>query len=129
MIRNTIPFCFLLIFLLACKEKDIYTIKYYNVKGDILYKDENNNLYIKNDVHLLHKEDTIKKETRYFDLVSYRDSVVTLKKFVDIKSFRRISKDTFRDNTFIYLFIDKPSVFPNIRAFDSTETKLWKIQR
>lgn len=106
----------LFIFLFSCN----WSNEYYNLKDFIIYSDRNENIYLKREIYLSKKEDyKLSKHIRYFDLVNYNDSILELKRIIDIESFHQIKKsDTFYDKKYIYIFIDKPAISPNIYIYD-----------
>ncbi|MBE7654006.1 hypothetical protein G1L01_13290 [Tenacibaculum finnmarkense] len=112
--KNSILILFL--FLFSCN----WNNEYHNLKDFILYRDCNENIYLKREVYLSKKEDyKPSKYVRYFDLVNYNDSILELKKIIDVKSFHQVKKsDTFSDKKYIYIFIDKPAISPNIYVYD-----------
>jgi hypothetical protein len=116
---------FILLFVLTnCKEKQG---EYIEVKNNILYKDKENNIYLKREIHLINKINDKHKKTRFFDCLIYKDSVIFLKNFVDVESFYfvnttdtigKIKTDIFKDKKHIYFFKNKPASFPLIVAKD-----------
>jgi len=93
---------------------------YKNLKNNLLFKDNEGNIYLKRKIAILDENDfSNKKYDRYFDLALYKDSIFKLNKLIDVKSFNQINKtDTFKDKRYIYVFIDKPATFPNIKAYN-----------
>jgi len=100
---------------LSCKKNT----EFKNLKNNLLFKDDEGNIYLKRKIAILDENDfSNKKYDGYFDLAFYKDSIFKLNKLIDVKSFSQINKtDTFEDKRYIYVFIDKPATFPNIEVF------------
>lgn len=85
------------------------------LKKNLLYIDLKKNIYIKlGEETVIENENRKVTDYRYFNLIKYRDTVLTLQKIVDIKSFIQIDKLRYEDKNHYYIYnpqAKRPPVF------------------
>jgi hypothetical protein len=99
-----------------------------NIKDDLLYKDSENNIFLKRQVDLMSEKKPLDNQERYYDRVLYKDSAYMLKDIVDFNSFHFIrsvidtsisnKSDIFEDKNYIYKFQHLPPTSPEIKVID-----------
>lgn len=99
-----------------------------NIKDDLLYKDSENNIFLKRQVDLMSEKKPLDNQERYYDIVLYKDSAYMLKDIVDVNSFHFIrsvidtsisnKSDIFEDKNYIYKFQHLPPTSPEIKVID-----------
>ena len=108
----------ILLVLTSCKKEP----RYINIKDELIYKNKND-LFLKHTITLKSRnpEDS-GKVTRLFNYVLYKDQVLELKDFIDLKSFHEVQNNNrdrfiisaYEDSRYRYLFKDHPASSPNI---------------
>lgn len=99
-----------------------------NIKNNILYKDQKGNIYLKREIDIMDEKNSQNNQSRFFDLVFYKDSTYQLKNIVDIKTFHFVKSvtdtaplskfDVFEDKMHTYKFQYLPPASPQIKAMD-----------
>lgn len=113
----------ILLCILSCKSSDKE-----NIKDNLLYKDVQNNIYLKRKIDIMSEKNPLYDQERYFDRVDYKDSTYYLKDIVVVKNFHFVNHikdsinnrvyDIFEDNKHIYKFYYMPPTSPEIKAID-----------
>lgn len=99
-----------------------------DIKDNILYKDQQGNIYLKREIDIMDEKNSKNNQSRFFDLVFYKDSTYQLKNIVDIKTFHFVKSvidtvplskfDIFEDKIHTYKFQYLPPASPQIKAVD-----------
>lgn len=99
-----------------------------DIKDNILYEDQQGNIYLERKIDIMNEKNLQNDQSRFFDLVFYKDSTYQLKNIVDIKTFHFVKSvtdtvplskfDVFEDKMHIYKFQHLPPTSPEIRAID-----------
>lgn len=82
----------LFIFFMACSCSQQGKMK--DIKDNILYKDQQGNIYLKREIDIMNEKNSQNNQSRFFDLVFYKDSTYQLKNIVDIKTFHFVKSIT-----------------------------------
>lgn len=108
----------ILLALVSCNKEPHYV----NIKDELIYKNKND-LFLKHTIILISRNPKNSgKVSRFFDRVLYKDKVLALKDFIDVKTFHEVKnnyKDRFiesvyQDSKYQYIFRDHPASSPNI---------------
>lgn len=99
-----------------------------NIKDDLLYGDSKGNVFLKRQIDIMSEKQPQNDQSRFFNLVLYKDSTYLLKDIVDVKTFHFVKSitdtisinkfDIFEDKTHIYKFQHLPPTSPEIKASD-----------
>jgi len=99
-----------------------------NIKDNILYEDSKGNVYLKRDIDIMSEKKPQEDQSRFFNLVRYRDSTYLLKDLIEVQTFRFVKSvtdtisinksDIFEDKKRIYKFQYLPPTSPEIKATD-----------
>lgn|GEM_PF-5762835 len=99
-----------------------------NIKDNLLYEDSKGSVYLKREIDIMSEKNSQIDQSRFFNLVRYKDSTYLLKDLVDVKSFHFVKSvtdtisinksDIFEDKKYIYRFQHLPPTSPEIKATD-----------
>ncbi|WP_294243807.1 hypothetical protein [uncultured Chryseobacterium sp.] len=104
-----------------------------NIKDHLLYKDSQDNIYLKGKIDIMSENNHQSNKTVFLDDVLYKTNVLKLKQFVDTISFHQIEirdeKDIFvegmyEDKKYKYIFRNHPASFSSIWISDKNLKKL-----
>lgn len=97
---------------LPVKKSESLVMKH--LKDSILYEDQQKQIFLKHKVYFMSRRNR-EPENRFFNMAVFRDSIVELKDFIDIQSFKKQTKcDTFYDANYRYYFSHFPTKNPSI---------------